>query len=449
MDARFEQLHCPMNYTVYKFQPEIGEFSACCDARPIQFNAEEFDRLGDDYFTKLPALIERKQALYDNIKHSDCQQCWKKEDRGITSMRLHHGPSYTSIFGNRSIPTDEAYPERIEFWMNSTCNLGCFMCWVGNSNTLRKIWYKDRDTNDSDGAGYDAWLSQSDYYKGEYVQRFTDSMIKFAIKSIKDATYGMNIAYLGGEPTLHNEMYTHADLFIEAGREGIAKGKQFTIEITTNGTSKDKLNERFYEMFEKYKAAGWNTKIMLSQDGAHDQVMVRHGADFDQIKRNFGTWMSKDSCVNHVRSFTVVSGLNLPYIHEMAEYIDGVIRNNLVEGKPFTGDIKFVEIAFNALEDPKWMQTSYLPSKYAKENIQKANAIFEKLAKDFRNVVYEKDYFFSVTGQLADTLTTDQVEFFFNKIDYVNSIYQKTYPTWDFYTTFPHLDMMRTEYGLK
>lgn len=49
----FRNLHCPMSYSVYKFQPEIGEFSACCDARSYKFDQTLFDELKTDYFKKL------------------------------------------------------------------------------------------------------------------------------------------------------------------------------------------------------------------------------------------------------------------------------------------------------------------------------------------------------------------------------------------------------------
>lgn len=440
----FTQLHCPMSYSVYKFQPEVGEFSACCDAWPYKFNEDAFIELGNEYFTKFPKLIERKQSLYDNIKHVDCETCWKKEERGILSMRQHHGPTYNKLLNNRTPPTDTAFPSRIELWMNSTCNLGCFMCWIGNSNTLRKIWYKDYDTNGSDGRGYENYLADSRYYKGEHKQQWTNAVIDFTKKSIRECQHIMTIAYLGGEPTLHDEMYDHADEFIEAGRESIAAGKTLTIEITTNGTSKDKLNERFYNMFKKYKTAGWQTKIMLSQDGAHDQVMVRHGADFNQIQKNFGNWIKPDSVVDNVRSFTVVTGLNLPYIDQMAQYINDTIRSNYVEGKRHR-----VEIAFNALQDPEWMQTAYLPKKYAIEKIKKAHEIFKQLASDYHNVYYEDGYFASITSDMPDSLTPEQAEFFFSKINYVNKQYQKTYPTWDFFTTFPHLKELANDCNIE
>jgi len=438
----FEQLHCPMSYAVYKFQPEIGDFSACCDATSYKFDAKLFDELGGDYFEKHPKLVERKQALYDNIKHSDCSQCWIKEEQGLNSMRMELGPHQPELFNNRTLDINSAYPSRFELWMNSTCNLGCFMCHIGNSNTLRKIWYTDFDSYGNDGKGYDVYINEKQYTRENYQPKYTEAMLNFIVKHIKNLeSYALNIAYLGGEPTLHHEMYEHADLFIEAGREAIKAGKELKIEITTNGTSKDKLNERFYRMYERYKQAGWSTRIMVSQDGANEYAQVRHGADFQQIAQNYGNWLKPDSVVDEVTSFTVVSAINLPYIDQMADYINDAVRNN------YRGNKK-IAIRFNTLIDPKWMRVENLPRHYAESSISHARRVFTELQEDYPNLKYNYSLFENIAETLKETIQPDKVENFFERIDYTNSIYQKTYPEWDFYKQFPFLTEYRKEYGI-
>lgn len=439
----FSQLHCPMSYAVYKFQPELGEFSACCDADPYKFNLELFNALGDKYFEEYPTLMQRKADLLNNIRHSDCNQCWQKEDDNVRSMRINFGPQYTSLWGNRNLKQNVAVPSRIELWMNSTCNLGCFMCHLGNSNTLRKIWYTDYDSFNNDGRGFEQFLAASDYQTHNKQQEFVDSMVRFIIKSITEkAEHHLTIAYLGGEPTLHSEMYEHADLFIEAGRARIKAGKELKIEITTNGTSKDKLNERFYILFEKYKAAGWLTSITLSQDGADDFAQVRHGADFQQISKNYSKWIGSSSPIEQVNSFTVITGINLPYINHFARYLDTAIRTNYNGDKPLS-------IQFNALTSPKWMQVKFLPKHYALNAVAEAKQIFEQLAGDYSGIQYNADMFNSITDSLKYTITQDDAKLVFDKIKHTNSVYQKTYPEWDFFKQFPHLTPFAQEYGIE
>jgi hypothetical protein len=94
------------------------------------------------------------------------------------------------------------------------------------------------------------------------------------------------------------------------------------------------------------------------------------------------------------------------------------------------------------------MQTTFLPKKYAVEKIERAIVIFDKLDADFKSIAFERDYFKNISSNLPDELTVDQVKFLFDNVNYVNSVYKKTYPEWDFYKTFPHLDAMRIEYGV-
>lgn len=439
-----DSLHCPMSYAVYKFQPELGEFSACCDATVYKFNKDWFEKLGPDYFEKFPTLIERKQALYQNIKHSDCKQCWEKEAIGIRSMREVFGPRYNQLQGNTSLKTDRSYVTRVELWMNSTCNLGCFMCNQGNSNTIRKIWYDTPDLQGNSGINYYDWINR-DNYQTEYRKQFTTYMIDFTINTLRKPTSdtlsnGMNVAYLGGEPTLHDEMYEHADLFIDAAKERVSQGAEFTIEIVTNGTSKPKLNGRFMEMFRKYKEAGWKTRIMVSQDASDEYVNVRHGADFNAIRNNFAEWISSNSLIDEIKSHTVISNLNLPYIDKMADYLYKTILDNYI------GD-RSLEINFNTLTYPKWMHLKYLPKKYAQSQILYAKNKLVDLRTEY-GIQINTEVFDEILRAMPDEISNDDVNMIFTNYKYIHNQYKKVYNGWDFFDTFNHLKDFAKEYGI-
>lgn len=434
-----DQLHCPMSYAIYKFQPEIGEFSACCDANPYRFNKTAFELLGAEYFERFPMLVDRKTSLYHNIKHSDCVQCWKKESIGLRSMRQIHGPNYDGLYNNRALLTTKSYVTRVELWMNSTCNLGCFMCNLGNSNTLRKIWTDMPDLNGNNKSGYDIWINKNDY-QTDYRAQFTKYMMDFTLQALRNATAGMNIAYLGGEPTLHDEMYDHADIFIEAAKENISNGLDYVIEIVTNGTSKPKLNKRFMEMFKKYKDAGWRIAIMLSQDASDKYVNIRHGADFNAIKSNFSHWISSDSMIDQIKSHTVISNLNLPYMDKMADYIVDVVTKN------YTGNKKVV-INFNTLTDPSWMHLKYLPRKYAEDQLVYAKSKLAKLKGDF-DIHVDVRIFEEILNTLPDTISSDDAVMIFNNYKYIHNQYKKVYNGWNFFDTFDHLKPFAKEYGI-
>ena len=444
-------LDCSMSYSVFKFQPEIGAYSACCDADLINYDHDAFLQLGDDYFDKHPHLVQRKLDLRSGVRHSDCANCWKKEDQNVKSMRQTLGP-IDSPFNHQNPHLDvyKSYPSRIELWMNSTCNLGCFMCHIGNSNTLRKIWVKDRDEYGNDGTGHEIWKNSSTFSKENMHGQFVDSVKKWTKKHLADVrNYELGVAYLGGEPTLHSEMYDHADEFIEAARPAIEAGCIRKISITTNGTSKDKLNERFYAMFKKYKEAGWVTGIMLSQDAIDEQSQVRHGSDWEQVMHNFTNWIAPDSVVDSISNFTVLSNLNFPYAHNLAAALkDAIDTHYHGDWETFNKSGKHIKLHFNPLIAPEWMQLKYIPKKYIIESSEKCLEIYKSI-RDTYGISVDINVYSSTMNMVKEVLSPEEVSFYFERLHYVQSVFKKTYPDWDFYKAFPHLVELANEYGIE
>lgn len=441
-------LDCGQASSVFKFQPEIGAYSACCDAELINYDHESFLKLGIDYFDLHPNLVKRKQDLRNNIRNDQCSLCWKKEDQGIKSMRQTLAPveCWGANHQNPYLDINKSYPSRIELWMNSTCNLGCFMCHLGNSNTLRKIWFKDYDVHGNDGYGFDEWLSKSNFSKNNMQEEFTTNVTEWTKRAIADKRNGtLTIAYLGGEPTLHSEMFDHADSFIEASKDAVATGCKRKISITTNGTSKDKLNERFYTMFQKYKSAGWQTDIMLSQDGVDEAAQVRHGANSVQIMKNYNKWISPDSVLDSVNHFTVLSNLNFPYAHNLFHRLKDAIDKNYADTKRIE---KRLTLSFNPCIEPLWMQIKYLPTRYAEPSAAECVKVYEYLASTYA-IHTDSGIFDSVLNRTEDNPTQEEMNYYFETLHYVQRIYKKTYPTWSFYKNFPHLIELSNDYGIE
>jgi hypothetical protein len=101
------------------------------------------------------------------------------------------------------------------------------------------------------------------------------------------------------------------------------------------------------------------------------------------------------------------------------------------------------------LIDPKWMRVENLPRQYAAESIRQAREIFNKLDDDYPNLQYNRSLFENITDTLKDKIPQERAESFFERVDYTNGVYQKKYPTWDFYKQFPFLAEYKNEYGIK
>lgn len=449
-------LDCGQAYSVYKFHPEMGEFSPCCDATNVKYDHETFLKLGKDYFEKHPEIIKTKTELRNNIKNVRCELCWKKEAQGIKSMRQALGPrNCPENHQNPYLDVEKSYPSRIELWMNSTCNLGCFMCHLGNSNTLRKIWHEDPDSHGNDGIGFDMWINNLDFTVNRMQEKFNQELEAWVCDKLSDPlNEEITVAYLGGEPTLHNEMFEHADKFIEAARDALAVvpqgDEQWTkrkISIVTNGTSKDALNVRFTNMFNKYAQAGWRVNVMVSQDGTDDAAQVRHGANSEQIMKNYSNWMSPDSVVSELTHFTVLSNLSFPYVHNLLYKIRDLIDYHYSDNPEMLEQDKRLHINFNPCMDPTWMQIRYLPRKFAVHAASEATKVFEYLTSKY-SIELNGDIFKSVLARTEESPAQQDVNEYFEKLHYVQSVYRKSFPEWDFYTNFPHLVEFANDYGI-
>lgn len=445
-------LDCSQSYSVYKFHPELGQFSACCDASLLEYDHELFTSTGIEYFDLHPELVDRKKSLRENKKHSHCVNCWKKESQGLTSMRQGLAlTDFTKTHQNPYLDMKKSYVNRIELWMNSTCNLGCLMCNLGNSNTLRKIWYTDYDQYGNDGRGFDQFIADREYSKKEMHDEFVNRIKDWTKAQISDSSQdNLTIAYLGGEPTLHSEMYEHTDEFIEAGKHAIKNGKKLVISITTNGTSKDKLNERFYNMFRKYKSNGWVVRIVLSQDGTDEAANVRPGVNQEQVMNNFHNWINPNSVINDVSNFTVLSNLNFPYVHKLAEKLKNSIDTHYSDDpKKLFISRKQIELSFNACISPTWMQMKYLPKKYAMQSANRSLEIYKYLASNY-NVFVRYEVFDSIVENLQETPDIEDVKWYFEQLHDVQRVHRKFYgPKTDFYKFFPHLVEFAKEYGIE
>lgn len=428
-------INCPLSYEVYKFQPEHGAFSACCDADVYSFDANLYDKLESNYFIHHPTLIERKKHLRKGVRHNDCRQCWHKEDMGMKSMR--------QTFGTENDPSSyiphKAYPNRFELWMNSTCNLGCFMCNHDNSNTLRKIWYDVPDIKGNYGRSHEENILNQGYTK-EYKERFLNDMIDFIIDTIENESGDLTIAYLGGEPTLHFDMYDHAEKFISASKK--RNHGKLSIEIVTNGTSKDNLNARFISMIEKYKENGWVTRVMISQDSAYEYVDVRHGADFQQISKNFTNWISSSSPFDSMKSHTVLSNLNFSYIHRLTDYL----KSSCVQS--YNENVK-LEFSFNVLTHPKWMQLNYLPKKYVTSSYETAMETFIDMKREYPKIIINEAYLKNAYDILPIQITKEDAMYLIESYKYIAKRYRDVYDGWDLFDTFPHLKQIANEYGIE
>lgn len=451
-----DELHCIQTYSVFKFQPEKLSFTACCDTNNFQWDQETFDLLGDNYFIHHPQLIKRRENLKNNIKHPDCKKCWKSEELNLPSARLraftdHNvtwGIDMSKFYPKEIVDNTASFVKRIEIWPESTCNLGCHMCNQGNSTILQKIWRNDPDTRGFKG-GIFVPLSKRN---PEYFKKYMSAMYNFVSDSIKsENTESLTVAYLGGEPTIQPAIYNDAEKLIEMGKQRPFE-KILCFSVVTNGNAKPVLNNKLLSLYENYWSNRWMGTLMLSQDAVGDQAQVRHLSDPEIVRNNFCSYLASPY-IKDVTSFTVLSNLNLPYIDKMAKYLsDSILNTSFPYMKSSKGRItrKKVHINFNTLTDPDWMMLRHLPKRYAIDSVNRALDIFNDMEEKHDKTMLDLNISISNLKQQTNTLleepSSDSINYFIQTINYVESIYDKNYPGFNFNDHFPHVKDIRKKY---
>jgi hypothetical protein len=201
-------------------------------------------------------------------------------------------------------------------------------------------------------------------------------------------------------------------------------------------------------MFEKYVEAGWVVKVMVSQDGTDDAAQVRHGANSEQIMKNYSNWMAPESVVQELTHFTVLSNLNFPYVHKLLYKIRDTIDKHYADNPDILSRDKQLTIDFNPCMEPSWMQIRYLPKKFVVTATTESIKIFEYLNKNY-NINLDEDIFRSMFAVTEESPAQQDVEEYFEKLHYVQQAYRKTYLDWDFYKNFPHLVEFASDYGIE
>ncbi len=298
-----------------------------------------------------------RQNLLDNKAISECQPCYDQEKLGNTSDRLYYVNKFEKNYKTKfNIDTgnNNSKPVDLDLRLSNLCNLGCRMCGPHFSSVLEK----DAKVLPELAEKYN-WEGQ------EPNQMLTDEDINWLINNNRNLR---RIKFLGGEPTIMNEMYKILDMVIENKLQPI-------ITITTNCTN---VNKRFIEYLKYFK----ESTINMSLDGFGPTIeYIRHPANFPTIEKNANiiSELATDVNVNFV-----VQAYN---IHNLDDFITWISKNK-----------KIRTVNSVIVHTPRGTSPFYLPIEYRKPFLEKAlnnknidNKIFNKLKNQILHIYNSKE----------------------------------------------------------
>ena len=79
-------------------------------------------------YWKSEQLKNIQQNMLNNVRDNGCEICWKKEDRGFSSLRQHSNQIYKEHIDNIKNNLEIKNPFYLDLRLGNLCNLKCRMC---------------------------------------------------------------------------------------------------------------------------------------------------------------------------------------------------------------------------------------------------------------------------------------------------------------------------------
>lgn len=329
-----------------------GDLNVCCMVDPLK---SSFPNTKQDNIkqTKLQSWWRSDYVQYlrhsfiKNKRPSECVECWKKEDNGMTSHRLRSNKEHNAIFKNKYqrnlklIGKDDLdFPEDVQMNITNLCNLKCQMCTGKNSSKLlvenNALGYEDLDQKDYN-------LEDADYKK-------ILQLVKHDLKVLM---------ILGGEPFFNPRVIKLLEMLVQNGQ-----AKKIKLHVTTNGTM---CNDKILSLLNEFP----DLRLVFSVDGwGKCNDYMRFPSSWQVVSNNIKQFKRLKNANTSINC--VVQNLNVLYIDQLIKFAN---ENNIF-------------IKLNAVIGTDWLHPLILPknvlsmahkklSSIKKENLIHTDAVEE------------------------------------------------------------------------
>ena len=351
---------CIMPFIHAFVSPNI--ISPCCAyTEDLKFNSK-------DQYWQSEQLKQIQDNMLNNLRDKGCQICWKKEDRGYSSLRQHSNNIYEthidSVKRGQKIDT----PFYLDLRLGNLCNLKCRMCVSEWSSQIAGEILENPQED---------WIDtpqQKIIELDENTWQLLDSWIPHVRR----------VFMTGGEPTIIKKNIEYIEKIVASGHS-----KRVELIFSTNATN---INQKFIDIGKKFKSVSYNVSVDAVGDLAR---YIRYPSDWDTIKNNLQR-------IEHGVSLnTTIQWLNMTRLNEIFDYIENC-------------GIAFGGVWFQLVTDPEYLDPIYAP-RFMKEKCISditnfLNSPFLKQEK-YQNILY---------GELKQSLLQTK-QFLIDNIDNVKN----------------------------
>jgi len=260
---------------------EDGAVQACCRSHPVGFIQEQTleEIWNNDTMKRI-----RKSVLND-IRPSECDQCFSLEDQGVESLRQRHiagkiPEARARLYPNalESLRDDYSMPfeiPTIELKLNNLCNLKCRMCHPMDSTSWND-WSEVKDFYKREGNIMYAIVEEHNLERKPHLDKFQDSPEWWASLE-KLLPYFRRVEFAGGEPLMDPQHYRILDMLKPYGNN-------IELKYATNGTILGiKGGRTVHEYWPHFRSVAVN----VSLDGIGDVYnYIRGNSDWKEVVAN-------------------------------------------------------------------------------------------------------------------------------------------------------------------
>lgn len=314
----------PFHQIALKKWNEGGIYSAapCCNSLrpenpdPLQLENKLENMTHEEIFHS-PVMNTVRKTMLEGKKHPACATCWKMEEKGVKSYRMHSYSTNDSIITMESLKTPQL--SCIDFSFGDNCNLRCRMCQPGLSNKLR-IDYKhfakkNADTNDI--AGFERNIVMEDRIK--WLQSKSENEVLYwqndswQWKNILDNIHKLTkLKASGGETTITKPFLEFINKAIE-----IDHAKNVSLLFHTNAT---KFTDDLLDKLSLFKSLELNFSI---DSYGKNYEYIRYPMTWKALDKSVRNFFNKTKFSNskiYIQFTNVLSCLNAFNLHEIYSY---------------------------------------------------------------------------------------------------------------------------------
>ena len=350
---------CILPWVALEVQPN-GAHAVCCLAEQAvkdeQGNTLTVRNATLDQIVNAHSLKQLRRDFLANTRPDTCAKCWRVEDSGGTSKRIHSLDRLKHLgIANQTWTEERKELMMFDLKVGNICNLKCRICGSYSSSQIATEELPKSKFERKTGFSY-RMLEQGRWPREE--KHFWEKIVDYS----KEIRY---LEFTGGEPFLIREHFEFLQQLVDLGIAGNVE-----IHYNTNGTQ---YPENAREIWQHFKLV----EIAFSIDDVGPRFEYqRKNAEWNEVNENIAKFKKlKQELGNiHLQVCSTINVFNVMYLEGLANWID---------------QQEFDNVYWNMLHEEASVSIRTLPKKAKQKAIEilKNCQVSEKHRKHFESSI--------------------------------------------------------------